>query len=73
MLAGAVQAELFSPAADRADAALLEAHGELSESVRMRVFEAAAEHVLVPGFERCGIGTGALRAWIARMQSPCFH
>ncbi len=64
MLAGAVQAELFSPASAPPDASVLESHGELPEVQRLAIFEQTAEHVLVPGFERHGIDTGPMRAWI---------
>jgi hypothetical protein len=66
MLAGAVQAELFSPSSRPVDGAALEAHGELSEAQRLAIFEAASEHVLVPGFEQHGIDTAPMRAWISR-------
>lgn len=66
MLAGAVQEELFSPAERAVDGAELEAHGELPEAQRLAIFEACAEHVLVPGFEQHGIDTGPMRAWISR-------
>jgi hypothetical protein len=69
MLAGAVQAELFSPRPTGSDASALERHGELSEATRLAIFEQTAEHVLVPGFARLGVEVGPMRAWIAHMRN----
>jgi len=69
MLAGAIREELFSPGPESSDAASLRDHGELPESIRLSIFEAAARDVIVPGLEELGIDTRPMREWMQRMKS----
>lgn len=68
MLAGAVREELFSPGPDPRDAEALARHGELSEALRLEIFESCLRDVIGPGLEAAGIDTGPMRGWARRMR-----
>jgi hypothetical protein len=64
MLAGAVKDELFSPGPAHPDEAMLETHGELSERLRLELFESALRDVIAPGLEGFGVDTRPLWSWV---------
>jgi hypothetical protein len=71
MLAGTVREELFARGTlgDEARETRLGDHGELSETIRLELFEHTLEDVIYPGLEALGIDTGPARAWVASMRT----
>ena len=71
MLAGTVRAELFLRGLPSDDARELRLgdHGELSESIRLEIFEHTLEDVIYPGLEAVHVDTRAARAWVASMRT----
>ena len=59
-------APLFEEASPEHDSAALVAYGVLPHAEKRRVFEEALEAVIVPGFQRLGIATDAIDAWLRR-------
>jgi len=63
---GAVTDELLSDEPEDAAMGALEGLGCLSRATRRAVFVAALRDVIAPGFDACGVPTGALRERYAR-------
>lgn len=73
MLGGAIREELFSPEPAGEHAQALAAHGELSEAVRLEIFEAAARDVIAPGLSACGIDTEPMWRFIEAARKSGFR